>query len=88
MGRATKAAMGMLEAEDPGAQAGAVFGRDEGRGRRRGQEIEGGDDEEAEGQADAVIARVVVREDRAKAALPILNMAGCVERWLERRRRR
>lgn len=88
MGRATKAAVGMLESEDPGAQAGAVFGGDEGRGRRRRQEIKGGEDEESEGQTDAVVARVVVGEDRAEAALPVLNVAGCVERWLERRRRR
>lgn len=87
MGRAAKAAMGMLESEDPGAQAGAVLGGDERRGRRRGQEVEGRNDEEAEGQTDAVVARVVVREDGVKAALPVLDMAGCVERRLKRRRR-
>ncbi len=86
--RAAKAAMGMLVAEDPSAQTGAVVVGDEGRGRRRGQEVEGGEDEEAERQADAVVARVVVGEARAEAALPVADVAGCVERRIGEGRRR
>lgn len=66
-GAAAEAAVGVLARQDPGAQAAAVCGGEEGAlllvvvcGRGGGEKVECGDDEEAEGQALAVVGRVVV----------------------------
>lgn len=67
-GAAAEAAVGVLARQDPGAQAAAICGGDEGaflfvvggREGRGGEQVECGDDEEAEGQALAVVGRVVV----------------------------
>ncbi|KAK5635549.1 hypothetical protein RRF57_011261 [Xylaria bambusicola] len=80
--------MRMLVPEDPSAQLWAFLGWDEGRRGRRRQQVEGGEDEEAEGQAGAVITRVVVREPRAEAALPVPDMASCVKRRIVEHRGR
>lgn len=67
-GAAAEAAVGVLARQDPGAKAAAVCGGEEGalllvvggRGGGGGEQVDCGDDEEAEGQALAVVGRVVV----------------------------
>lgn len=69
-GAAAEAAVRVLARQDPGAQAAAVCGGEQrglllvvgagGLGGRGGEKVDCGDDEEAEGQALAVVGCVVV----------------------------
>lgn len=92
-GRAGEAAEGVLAGEDPATKVGAVGGCEEGfrrlccfclfgldLSRSRGcEEVDGADDEEAEGEARAVHGGVVVRQESADAALPVAEVARRVE---------
>lgn len=89
-GAAAKATVRVLARQDPGAQAAAVCGGEEGAlllvvcGRGGGgEQVDCGDDEEAEGQALAVVGRVVVGQQGAGAALPVAEVAGFVEGRVE-----
>lgn len=90
-GRAGEAAEGMLAGEDPATKVDAVGGCEEGfccclfgldlggRRRRRSKQVDGADDEEAEGEARAVHGGVVMRQESADAALPVAEVARRVE---------